>query len=181
MSRPFKGEDAVAEALTLLATTKSLEQFRQAQAVVLPLRHGLSLDQTAEVLGVTPGWVSHLRNRFIAGEWVGEDSARGGRRHAHFTPDEEAELLRPFLDEVARGGVLIVGQVKARLEARLQRRLALSSVYALLHRHGWRKPAPGKRRPQGTRNARSARVKSSPNTNGTPLEPVHDLRSNHHF
>ena len=146
MPRPFKGEAAVVEALVVLATTKSLEQFRQAQAVVLPLRHGLSLGQTAEALGVTPAWVSHLRNRFIAGERAGEELSRGGHHHAHFSIEEEAELLRPFFDEAAHGGILVVRQVKARLEARLQRTLALSSVYALLHRHGWRRPVPGKQR-----------------------------------
>ena len=161
MSRPFKGEGAVAEALAILATTKSLEQFRQAQAVVLPLHHGLSLDQTAEALGVTPGWVSHLRNRFIAGERAGEESSRGGRRHAHFTIEEEAELLRPFFDEAAHGGLFVVRRVKAQLEARLQRALALSSVYALLHRHGWRRPLPGK---QGLRETRE---KQRPETDGT--------------
>ncbi|MDR2614733.1 MAG: winged helix-turn-helix domain-containing protein [Candidatus Accumulibacter sp.] len=148
MSRPFKGEEAVVEALTVLATTKSLEQFRQAQAVVLPLRHGLSLEQTAEALGLTPGWVSHLRNRFIAGERVNGEPARGGRRHAHFTPEEEADLLRPFFEETARGSPLLVSRIKTQLEARLQHTLALSSVYALLHRHGWRKPIPGKRHSQ---------------------------------
>jgi transposase len=148
MSRPFKGEEAVAEALEILAKTKSLEQYRQAQAVVLPLCHGLSLEETARALGLTPRWVSQLRNRFIAGARVSETSPRGGRHHAYLTEQEEAELLRPFIEEAARGGILVVDQIKAHLETRLDRPWALSSVYALLHRHGWRKPAPDKRHPQ---------------------------------
>ncbi len=46
------------------------------------------------------------------------------------------------------GGILVVGQVKARIDAQLPRPMALSSVYNLLNRHGWRKLAPDKRHPQ---------------------------------
>jgi transposase len=133
-----------------------LEQFRQAQAVVLPLCHGLSLKETAQALGITPGWVSQLRNRFIAGVRVSQTPKRGGRHHAYLTPQEEAELLRPFIEEAARGGILVVSQIKARLEGKLNRPLALSSAYALLHRHGWRKLAPDKRHPQSDPQAQEA-------------------------
>jgi hypothetical protein len=68
--------------------------------VVLPLRYGLSLEETAEALGVTPGWVSCLRNRFIQGRQVSEVSRRGGRHHALLTYEEEVELLRPFLEQI---------------------------------------------------------------------------------
>jgi transposase len=156
MSRPFKGEEAVAEALEVLAKTKSLEQFRQAQAVVLPLRHGLSLEETAHSLGLAPRWVSRLRNRFIAGERVSETPSRGGRHHACLTKEEEAERSGPFIKEAASGGILVVSRIKARLESQLGRSFALSSVYALPHRHGWRKLAPDKRHPQSDPEAREA-------------------------
>jgi transposase len=144
MPRPFRGEEVVAEALEVLTTTKSLEQFRQAQAVVLPLRHGLSLKETAQALGLTPRWVSQLRNRFIVGQRVSETPRCGGRHHAYLSPEKETELLHPFIGEAAHGGVVVVGQIKARLEAKLNRSVALSSVYALLHRHGWRRPVSDK-------------------------------------
>jgi transposase len=156
MSRPFKGEEAVADALDVLAKTKSLEQFRQAQAVVLPLCHGLSLEETAQTLGVTPRWVSQLRNRFIAGDRVSETPSRGGRHHAYLTEEEEAKLLGSFTEEAARGSLLVVGQIKARLESQMGRPFALSSVYALLHRHGWRKLVPDKRHPQSDPEAQEA-------------------------
>ena len=43
---------------------------------------------------------------------------------------------------------LVVGQVKAALDTRLGREVALASDYNLLHRHGWRKLAPDNRHPQ---------------------------------
>jgi hypothetical protein len=43
---------------------------------------------------------------------------------------------------------MVVGEIKRALDARLGRNVPLPSVYNLLHRHNWRKLAPGKRHPQ---------------------------------
>ena len=42
----------------------------------------------------------------------------------------------------------MAGQIKTQLGSGLGRKMALSSVYKLLHRHNWRKLAPDKRHPQ---------------------------------
>ena len=64
------------------------------------------------------------------------------------TPQEEAAFLAPFFDQAKVGGILVVGEIKRALDARLGRQVALASAYNLLHRHGWRKLAPDKRHPQ---------------------------------
>ena len=57
MSRPASGDEAVlAMARETIAADRTVEQLRQAQLVVLPLNCGLSLKQTAQILGVSPGW-----------------------------------------------------------------------------------------------------------------------------
>jgi Winged helix-turn helix len=72
------------------------------------------------------------------------------------SPEQERELLAPFLERARAGGILVVGQVRAELEARLGRTMAQSSVYNLLHRHGWRKLAPDNRLPQSDPLAQQA-------------------------
>lgn len=56
----------------VLARAQTVEQLRQAQAVVLPLDHGLSLEQTTRAIGRSVPWTCRLRNRFLAGEIVGD-------------------------------------------------------------------------------------------------------------
>ena len=73
MSRPFTGLDSVAAALDVLATAKSVEQLRQAQAVVLPLRYGLSLSQTAQALG-TSATAPIVRQRDVFAKYAAECS-----------------------------------------------------------------------------------------------------------
>lgn len=150
MARIARGEEVVDSAMQVIANAVTVEQLRQAQAVVLPLRFAMSLEQTAAVTGLSIGWVSKQRNRFIQGKVLGDGTvpARGGRRRQNFTLEEETAVLKPFLEQAREGGILVVGQIKHHLEEALGRPMSLSSVYTLLHRHDWRKLAPDKRHPQ---------------------------------
>jgi hypothetical protein len=165
MARPFTGDEEVLKsARSAIRGARTLEQLRQAQAVVLPLDHAMSLAQTAAVLGVSPGWACQLRRRFMQGQTPGAAGApgAGGRKRQNMNVQEEREFLAPFLDAAAEGGVLVVGQIKAALDKRLGREVALASAYNLLHRHDWRKLVPDKRHPQSDPVAQEEWKKNSP-------------------
>ena len=165
MSRPASGDDKVlANARLAIAAAQTVEQLRQAQAVVLPLDYGLSLADTAQVIGVSPGWVCQLRRRFMHGQLAGGADAptAGGRQRQNMSLVDEREFLAPFLEQAASGGVLVVSQVKVALDKRLGRKVALASAYNLLHRHNWRKLAPDKRHPQSDPLAQEEWKKNSP-------------------
>lgn len=165
MSRPASGDDEVLQsAREAIACAQTVEQLRQAQAVVLPLDYGLSLADTAHVIGVSPGWACQLRRRYMSGQLAGAADApkAGGRKRQNMSVQEEREFLAPFLEQAASGGVLVVGQVKAALDKHLGREVALASAYNLLHRHNWRKLAPDKRHPQSDPLAQEEWKKNSP-------------------
>lgn len=141
MGRITGDHSAMERARDALAKARSAQQLRQAQAVLLPLEHGLSLEQTALVIGRSVAWTRRLRKCFLSGD-VADGAGhrgRGGVRRRNLSDSEEQALLEPFLARVRDGARLAVSQVRAALEARLGRRIALSSVYNLLHRYGWRK------------------------------------------
>ena len=148
MARTASGAEALEKAKQCLAEARTVGELRQAQAVILPLEFGFSMDQVAAVIGVSRGWACRLRTRFIQEGRPAQKKQRGGRRRQNISRQEEAEFLAPFFDQAAKGGILVVAQVKKALDERLGRQTALASVYNLLHRHGWRKLAPDKRRPQ---------------------------------
>jgi hypothetical protein len=76
MSRPASADDAVLmNAREAIASARTVEQLRQAQAVVLPLEYAMSLADTAQVIGVSPGWACQLRKRFMRGQVVGAPDA----------------------------------------------------------------------------------------------------------
>lgn len=151
MSRPASGDAKVLQdARDAIACAKTLEQLRQAQAVVFPLDYAMSLANTAQAIGVSKGWACQLRRQFIRGRKAGDTDApaAGGRKRQNMSLAQEREFLAPFLQSAAAGGVLVVGQIKAALDQQLGRKVALASVYNLLHRHNWRKLAPDKCHPQ---------------------------------
>ena len=165
MSRPATGdEEVLSKAREAITTAQTAEQLRQAQAVVLPLDYAMSLADTAQVIGVSPGWACQLRRRFMLGQVAGAADApkAGGRNRQNMTVEEEREFLAPFLASAAAGGILVVGQIKAALDKRLGRKVALASAYNLLHRHDWRKLAPDKRHPQSDPLAQEAWKKNFP-------------------
>jgi transposase len=169
MSRPATGDDQVLmSAREAIASAQTVEQLRQAQAVVLPLDYAMSLADTAQVIGVSPGWACQLRRRFMQGKVAGAPGAPtpGGRKRQNMTVQEERDFLAPFLESAAAGGVLVVGEIKAALDKRLGREVALASAYNLLHRHNWRKLAPDKRHPKSDPLAQQEWKKNSPKLSG---------------
>jgi transposase len=167
MARKARGQDILEDAKANLSKAKTAEALRQAQAVVFPLVYGMSLEKTAEAIGVSPGWACQLRNRFIKEGKVFEADKplRGGRRRENMTIKEEKEFLLPFFEKAKSGGILVVNDIKNAMDRRLGRQVALASAYNLLHRHGWRKLVPDKRHPQSDVEIQEAWKKNSP----TPL------------
>ena len=146
MGRAPGGHQVLEQAKAQIAKAKTIEELKQAQAVVLPLEFGLSMAQTANAIGVSTGWACRLRTQFIREGGIRRDKpTRGGRRRENMSIEEESAFLAPFFDQAASGGILVVGEIRRALELRLGRKVALASVYNLLHRHGWRKLAPDKK------------------------------------
>jgi transposase len=166
MARPASGKEFLAEAKGMLAKAKTIEEFRQAQALILPLEYGFSIEQVAAVTGISRGWACQLRTRFIrnAEKPVPAAPKRGGRRRENMSIEEETAFLAPFFEKAKKGGILIVGEIKQALDDQLGRKVALASVYNLLHRHNWRKLAPDKKHALADLEAQEAWKKKSRNS-----------------
>lgn len=166
MARPASGKEVLATARQALRVARTAEELRVAQAVILPLDYGLSMDQVAGILGVSKSWACKLRTRFIrsCGKPVTPKPKPGGRRRQNMSKEEEEAFLAPYLEKAVRGGILVVGEIKLALDARLGRKTALASTYNLLHRHNWRKLAPDKRHPKSDEKAQEAWKKNSRNS-----------------
>ena len=165
MARKAGGADQLEVAKTLLRTAKSADELRAAQAVLLPLELGLSLEQTAVAIGRSVGATCQLRTRFCKisrGEREAPLSKRTLRNRAHATLEREAQILEEVLAGAAQGGVIVVPPLKAQIEERLGKPVALSTIYRMLARHGWRKLAPDTAHPQGDASVREDWKKNSP-------------------
>jgi len=68
MARRPQGRELLERAKELLSKARTADELRRAQAVVLPLEFGFSIERTAAIIGVSRGWASQLRTQFIRSE-----------------------------------------------------------------------------------------------------------------
>ena len=132
----------MAAAHALLRNAKTADQLRLAQAVLFPIELGLSIEQTARAIGRSAGATCGMRNRFASLSEHPIEACRGKhdlRNHANADLDVETRILDEVLarPSARRGAVLL--QLKPAIEERLGKVIALSSVYRMLARHGWRR------------------------------------------
>jgi transposase len=159
---PFP-DGAAARLAPLLPQMKTKAVYQRFQCVWLRATLGLSAPQIAQVLGWKPQSVRQLHSDYARdGEAVFWGKPYGGRRHAHFTAEQEKALLAPFLEQAQVGGVLVIAPVQAAYEKALGRSVHASVVYRALHRQGWRKISPRPRHPKGSPEAREEFKKSYP-------------------
>lgn len=165
MARKASGAEQVERARVLLKKARTVEELRAAQAIVLPLVLGLSLEDTAVAIGRSVSATCTMRTRFgrvLGGEKKAGRSKRELRNRAKASLEREGQILEEVLAEAATGGVVIVPPLKPLVEAKLGKPLALSTLYQMLSRHGWRKLAPDKSHPQANPAARDEWKKNSP-------------------
>ena len=164
MARTAGGSEHVEAARQLLKNAHTADELRLAQSVLLPLELGLSLEQTALAIGCSTGATCTMRTRFAkvaSGQVSTPRSKRQLRNRANTDLERERQILDEVFPDAATGGVVIIARIKPAIEAKLGKTLALSSVYRMLARHGWRKLAPDTQHPQGDPQAREDWKKNS--------------------
>ena len=143
MARPATGRAFIQTAKERIASAKTVDALRAAQALLLPLEFGLSLEQTATIIGLSKSRTGKLRTRFklIESGAVQIRTKKELRNHARMSLDEEAEFLARFITRTKDPDGFPISQLKAELEQRIGRPVSTSTVYQLLRRHGLSKLA----------------------------------------
>ncbi len=165
MSRPATGLAHLADARAFRDNAKTAEDLRLALAVLLPIEQGLSIQQTADIIGRSVSVTCSMRTRFgrvIEGLQDAPQHKQQLRNRAHASLALEAQVLDEVLSDANAGGVVIIPRLKPAIEAKLGKVMALSGIYRMLERHGWRKLAPDTRHPQGNTALREEWKKNSP-------------------
>lgn len=112
--------------------------YKRRMALWLTHTGNLHTPKVAQILGVSPqavaAWIRQYNNLGPVGL---ERTGRGGRRRALMTPQQEAQILAPFIKLAKSGRTPKTPQIKQALENALNRKVSLPYVYRLLSRHRW--------------------------------------------
>lgn len=159
MSRkPSGSPEDIERALHASRTTESATELRRALAVMLPVLHGLSLSETASLVGRSATWVAKERQNFIQNtQHTDTEKPRRGSRNQLIPADEEdafmEEVCQRYIhrhagwrlgvyrgpDHLRHVEMSFVEVAQLALEERIQRPTTRTSVYNLMARTGRRR------------------------------------------
>ena len=110
--------------------------------------------EIANQCGVSTATVHQLISRYHRlGVQAVETVGKGGRRQGYLSLAQEQEVLAPFFARAHKGEVATVAEIQRAFEARIGHEVDDSTIYRLLHRHGWRKLMPRSRHPKASKQA----------------------------
>lgn len=147
----------------LLRQAKDVAEQRRIQAVLMRASDALPPEKIAGLTGLSVHSVRVIHSRFLReGEvcLVGRPG-RGGRRHALLSEDQATALLASHASAAAQGGIVVANIFKRDYERLVGHKVAVSSVYRLLAKAGWRKVTPRPSHPKKDPLAETAFKKTS--------------------
>ena len=140
-----------------LKATNTKENFQRVQAVLLRMEYGLRASEIAKTLDMHRASVWKIHARFFKeGSSIFQSKPHGGRHHENLSIARERKLLKPFLKQATRSGILIVSSIKTAYEKEVGYKVPASSIYRMLERHGWRKIVPRPSHPKSDPQAQEA-------------------------
>jgi len=141
LSSKYKIDEKSKESLkNLLNTTQNKTDFLRIQCVWLRVELGFDAEIIFRITGWAAGTVKKIWSNYLKnGEGTLIGIGRGGRRRNYLTYEEEELFLAQFLKKSPSGNNVLVADIKKSYEDRIQRTIPKSTIYRLLHRHGWKK------------------------------------------
>jgi len=82
-----------------------------------------------------------------------ETPGKGGHRHQYLTIEQEREFVTPFFARALQGEIATTAEIQQAYEKLVEHEVEDSTIYRLLHRHGWRKLVPRPQHPQADKEA----------------------------
>jgi transposase len=141
----------------------NIREWRQTEAIWLREKLRMSGEQVAQALNYRVQTVHLLWHKWLhqGMSLFAEKRSPGGRNNAHMSREEEERFLTVFLEKAASGGIVTIREIKESYEHHIGKQVAESTIYRLLHRHGWRKITPRKKHPKSDPEAQG-KIKKTP-------------------
>lgn len=136
-------EGTVTRMAELIKDEKDASSLKRMQCVYLRAKFNYKASTIAEIVGFHKQTVLNIHSEYFRhGEDILKSKPKGGRLRENMSLQEETSFLKDIEQSGNDGQIIEISSIKNKLEEKLNKKIAKSSVYELLHRHGWRKIAP---------------------------------------
>ena len=127
---------------------------RERIQMVLMRESGMTQPEIAEVMGVSLSTVNRAHMAYDSGGVKAlKPKPSGGRQRENMSIAQERALLARYTKAAGAGELLNIQELKAAYEKAIGHETSNSTIYNLLHRHGWRKLMPRPFHPNRNRAA----------------------------
>ena len=106
---------------------------------------------TKEVAGATGFHANHITRLVAKYRKQGLDGISGnhyGGNRRNMSLEEEAEILAPFKAQAEKGELVEISEIAKAYQSAVDHTVGKGQIYAVLHRHGWRKVMPRSKHPK---------------------------------
>lgn len=170
MKKLSKGQ--VRQLRRFMQRERHLDTHLRMQMVVMR-EEGMTQPAIAKLTGKSLSTVNRAHMAYDQGGRMAlKHQNTGGRLNQNMSVAEEKALLARFATGAGAGEMLNIHDLKAAYEKAIGRQTSTSTIYAMIHRHGWRKLAPRPYHPdQSVKKQRRFKKKSFP----PPFEEPKDV------
>src|SRR5215469_522222 len=140
--------------------------------MVVMREEGMTQPEIAKLTGKSLSTVNRAHMAYAQGGRMAlKHKNTGGRINQNMSVAEEKALLARFAKGAGAGEMLNIHDLKAAYQKAIGRKTSTSTIYAMIHRHGWRKLAPRPYHPdQSIKQQRRFKNKTSPPPFEAPKE-----------
>ena len=164
-------EGTLTRMLELSKRATNAAELRRIQCIIFRVRDDMDALQIAQTVGLHASTVRNIHSAFLReGDAALKLKPKGGRYHENLPVKEEKAFLIPFLKAAEQGGILEIGPIKRVYEKKLGRKVPASTIYRLLHRHGWRKIVPRPTHPKSDKQTMECFKKNSRSLSKRPIK-----------
>jgi len=150
-------ESVAARMEILLREVSSFAELQRIQAIYFRAHFNDSSKIVAKRTGLALQTIRNLHSRWRSeGEKALELKKKGGRHHENLNLEQEEKLIEKHRASAEVGGILEVSQIHQSYEQIMGGKVAKSTTYRMLARHGWRKIAPRPKHPKSDKEAQEA-------------------------
>ena len=155
-------EDLEDRMMKLLGQCRNNRETRRVQVILLLARHHWNYDQIAKATGYASTTVRDIQTRFFRdGESALLNRKKHKQRRGYLKFEQEQKFLLRFRQSAIEGELVSAADIQQAYEIYIGKKVASTTIYRLLHRHGWRKITPRAKHPKSDARERE-RFKKTP-------------------
>jgi transposase len=135
----------------LLKTTKNTNELKRVQCIYFRVKLDCDAGLIAKMTGYKLQTVRNIHSSFLKqGVKALKIRQKGGRHNCILSLNEEKKFIKEFDEKAKKGGIIEVSKIYKAYEEKTNKKVAKSTVYRMLDRHGWRKVAPRPSHPKSS-------------------------------